>query len=469
MKYSEKHIFKIGRQYIQYHPASSREYLEAVLGAEKTLEQKCIRTPKGIYWKDGLQEQPDISFYSGSAGIAYFYIKLYAATGDEKYKKIIDEAMDYLFATWQTFEVAKMSSPLPEAGNGFYTGLVALTIPMIEAYALETEEERRCEIKQAVRAITDRVLKIAREEQGHLYWRKNLSMFYDGGVLLQLAQIADFLKDEKLLKTAADSASFLSELAEKSATGGLIYDGYNGANGYVAPNFEFGSAGAGYVLLRFYELTGKKEFLEKAVLCARFLDEISVAQEKGKLIPYRVGEDAPTIFYLGACHGPAGTGKFYYKLYQITKDPKYVQDLNELFEGLEALGAPRKMSSGLWNCVNYCCGASGHVHTYIGLYLSTGEERWKELAKQSANILLGEKDQTEDGAVYWKTALDRIAPNVYTIPVGYYDGIAGIAGTLLEMYLLEENHFHWSRLADDPYKEEYNKEECNDEKEQANE
>ena len=270
MNHSEKHIFKIGGKYIQYHPTSDKEYLDAALGAEKTLEQKCVRTEKGIYWKDGLQIQPDISFYSGSAGIAYFYIKLYAVTGDDKYKKIIDEAIDYLLATWQNFEVARMSSPLPEAGNGFYTGLIALTIPMIEAYGLETKAERRCEIKCAVRAITERVLEIAKEEQGHLYWRKNLSMFYDGGVLLQLAQIADFLQDEALLERAVDSVSFLSGLAEQSATGGLIYDGYNGENGYVAPNFEFGSAGAGYVLLRFHELTGKKEFLEKAILCARF-------------------------------------------------------------------------------------------------------------------------------------------------------------------------------------------------------
>lgn len=217
MDHSERHIFKIGRKYTQYHPTSSREYLDAALGAEKTLEQKCIRTEQGIYWKDGLQIQPDISFYSGSAGIAYFYIKLYAATGEEKYKKIIDEAMDYLLANWQTFEVAKMSSPLPEAGNGFYTGLIALTIPMIELYGLETKEERKSELKCAVRAITDRVLEIAREEQGHLYWRKNLSMFYDGGVLLQLAQIADFLDDETLLERAADSVSFLSEFAERSA------------------------------------------------------------------------------------------------------------------------------------------------------------------------------------------------------------------------------------------------------------
>ncbi len=459
MDHSKKHIFKIGRKYIQYHPTSGREYLDAALGAEKTLEQKCIRTEKGVYWKDGLQVQPDISFYSGSAGIAYFYIKLYAATGDEKYKTIINEAIDYLLATWQDFEVARMSSPVPEAGKGFYTGLIALTIPMIEAYGLETEEERRNEIKRAVRAITDQVIGIAKEEQGHLYWRKTLSMFYDGGVSLQLAQIAEFLEDEKLLEIAADSVSFLSELGRQSASGGLIYDGYNGENGYVAPNFEFGSAGAGYVLLRFYEFTGKKEFLEKAILCARFLDEISVAQEKGKLIPYRVGADEPVLFYLGACHGPAGTGKFYYKLYQVTKDPAYAKDLQDLFDGLESLGAPEKMSAGLWNCVNYCCGASGHVHTYIGLYLGTGEERWKKLAEQSADILLGEMDQTEDGAVYWTTALDRIAPNVYTIPGGYYDGIAGIAGTLLEMYLLEEKQFHWSRLVDDPYKETYNEKE----------
>lgn len=452
MNHSGKHFFKIGQKYLMHQPVSGKEYMDAVLRAEKTLEQKCIRTEKGIYWKDELQEEPDISFYSGSAGIMYFYIKLYAVTKDEKYKKIIDASLDYLFATWQKFEVARMSSPLPEAGNGFYTGVIALTIPMIEAYGIETKEERKIEIKNTVRAIAEYVIEIAKKEQGHLYWRKNLSMFYDGGVLLQLAQIAEFLKDKKMLEIAADSVSFLSKIAQYSKNGGLIYDGYNGENGYVAPNFEFGSAGAGFVLLSFYERTGNEEFLKKAILCETFLEEISVPQKKGKLIPYRIGKNEPVIFYLGACHGPAGTGKFYYKLYQITKDPQYAQKLQELFDGLESLGGPKKMSAGLWNCVNYCCGAAGHVHTYVGLYLDTKEEKWKKLAEQSANILLGEKEETEDGAVYWKTALDRIAPSVYTIPVGYYDGIAGIAGTLLEMYLLEENKFHWNRLADDPYK-----------------
>ncbi len=458
MSREEKHSFKIGKKYEQYQPASYKEYLDAVLGAEKTLEQKCVRTKKGIYWKDGLQEEPDISFYSGSAGIMYFYVKLYAATKDKKYQKIIEEAGNYLMQTWQDFKVAQMSSPLPEAGSGFYTGKIALTIPFIEAYAIEEREERRKEIKDTVRAITNQVLEAARTEEGHIYWRKNLSMFYDGGVLLQLAQIAEFLEDKELMEKIIDSVSFLAAQAEESKDGGLIYDGYNGGNGYIAPNFEFGSAGAGYVLLRFYELTRKEEFLQKAILCAKFLQEISVPQQKGMLVPYRIREKSPAIFYLGACHGPAGTGKFYYKLYQVTKDTKYADCLQELFDGLESLGGPARMSAGLWNCVNFCCGAAGHVHTYIGLYVSTGEERWKELAEESANILLGEMEQNEDGSLYWKTALDRIAPEVYTVPVGYYDGVAGIAGVLLELYLLEKKEFQWKRLADDPYKETWREE-----------
>jgi hypothetical protein len=50
-------------------------------------------------------------------------------------------------------------------------------------------------------------------------------------------------------------------------------------------------------------------------------------------------------------------------------------------------------------------------------------------------------------------ALDRIAPDVYTVPVGYYDGIAGIASALLQLYLVEENKFEWKRLVDDPFSE----------------
>jgi lantibiotic modifying enzyme len=445
--------FKVGKSYLFHKAQSEKEYLDAVLGAEKMLQKQCAKTQDGIYWNDVLQDEPDRAFYSGSAGILYFYIKLYKALKRENDKKIIDQAVDYLIHTWKEFKVADMSSPLPEADNGFYTGLIALTIPLIEAYDIETEDQRKEKIKETVRLITEEVLKRAQTENGYYFWRKNLAMFYDGGVLLQLLQIAEFLDDKDLLKNVIDSGRYLADTAYEHKNGGLIYDGYNGGNHYVAPNFEFGSAGSGYILLCLYEASGDPIFLEKAIACANFLNKISIRQEKGKLIPYRYGGAEKTIYYLGACHGPGGTGKFYYKLYQVTKEETYLKQLHELYDGIEALGGPVKMSEGLWNCINLCCGAAGHVQAYTGLYVSTKETKWLELARQSAGVLLGEMETTEDGANYWQVALDRIAPDVYTVPVGYYDGIAGIASALLQLYLVEENKFEWKRLVDDPFSE----------------
>jgi lantibiotic modifying enzyme len=445
--------FKVGKEYRFHQAASKQEYLDAVLGAEKMLRKKCVETGDGIYWQDVLQDEPDRAFYSGSAGVLYFYIKLYKALNRESDKKIIDGAVDYLVNTWKEFKVADMSSPLPEADNGFYTGLVALTIPLIEAYDIEADTARKETIKAAVSAITEEVLRRASTEDGKLFWRKNLAMFYDGGVVLQLLQVAEFLDDKALTEKVVESGRYLADTAYKHKEGGLVYDGYNGGNPYVAPNFEFGSAGAGFTLLRLYEVSGDKAFLDKAISCAEFLDKISIRQKKGILIPYRYGGADKTIFYLGSCHGPAGTGKFFYKLYKVTKDEKYLRQLYSLYDGLEALGGPGKMSEGLWNCINLCCGAAGHVQVYVALYVSTKEEKWLELARKSAGILLGEKETTEDGAAYWEVALDRVSPEVFTVPVGYYDGIAGIASALLQIYLVEEGKFDWKRLVDDPFDE----------------
>jgi hypothetical protein len=372
--------------------------------------------------------------------------------------EIIEGALDYLINTWDRFQVADMSSPLPEAGNGFYTGISAVTIPLIEAYDILDDDAKKEQMKSTVRKIYHAIVETAKEENGVLYWRKNLAMFYDGGVLLQLLQIAEFLEDDHITANVLKSGRLLADTAYESKGGGLVYDGYNGENEYVAPNFEFGSAGSGYVLLKLYEMTQDGSYLDKALKCYDFLQEIGIKQSKGKLIPYRYGRTDQTIYYLGACHGPAGTGKFFYKLYQVTHDKKYLDALYELYDGLEALGGPTKMSAGLWNCVNLCCGAAAHVQAYIGLYVSTKDRKWFTLAEKSADILLGEMENGKDGAVYWPVALDRIAPTVFTVPMGYYDGTAGIASALLQMYLLKEGRFTWKRLVDDPFLENNGKE-----------
>lgn len=47
----------------------------------------------------------------------------------------------------------------------------------------------------------------------------------------------------------------------------------------------------------------------------------------------------------------------------------------------------------------------------------------------------------------------RLKPDFVTTDLGYYDGQAGMAATLLQMYLIESGSYHWNRLPDDPFPE----------------
>ena len=190
------------------------------------------------------------------------------------------------------------------------------------------------------------------------------------------------------------------------------------------------------------------------------LEEVRVPQEKGSAITYRIYDDGAiekegdrTVFYLGLCHGPAGTGRFYYELAKNTGDDVYRKILVDLVDGLEALGAPERQSPGFWNTVNYCCGHAGLVHFFIGLYLADHDERWRDLAVRAGDVLLGSEEIQADGSSDWPIAFNRVDPDDFTRPLGYYDGAAGIAAVLLELYLLGKDEFVWPRFGDDPFPE----------------
>ena len=169
------------------------------------------------------------------------------------------------------------------------------------------------------------------------------------------------------------------------------------------------------------------------------------------MIPYRGGEHEEIFFYLGNCHGAAGTAKFYYLLYKTSGDKAYLEKVHALFDGFESLGAPEKMSKGFWNNTSVCCGHGGVVNTATGLFESTGEERWKELAKKSAEILLGEKDEVSKKLFSWPIAYRRVAPTEFSYTVFYNDGAAGNAAALLKIYMAENSSKNPHPFAEDPF------------------
>ena len=87
----------------------------------------------------------------------------------------------------------------------------------------------------------------------------------------------------------------------------------------------------------------------------------------------------------------------------------------------------------------------------MGLYRGTHNERYHDLALRAANVLLGEKETDENGAAYWPMAWERVKPEAIDTGRGYYDGAAGVASALLQIYLNENGNFNWTRLGDDPF------------------
>ena len=87
---------------------------------------------------------------------------------------------------------------------------------------------------------------------------------------------------------------------------------------------------------------------------------------------------------------------------------------------------------------------------YLGLWAAFGEEHDLELAKRCGKILLdaAEVEKEQEPFLKWRFALDRIAPDVLTTPIGCF----GLA--LLQLHLAETYQYHVTRFLDDPFPDE---------------
>ncbi|HEY2662129.1 MAG TPA: lanthionine synthetase LanC family protein [Caulobacteraceae bacterium] len=123
---------------------------------------------------------------------------------------------------------------------------------------------------------------------------------------------------------------------------------------FTAPNFAHGGAGVGYFLAEAYKATGEERFLSGAKAAARYVLSRATPMGDGRLICHTEEARSP-IFYLGACHGPAGTGRLFLELHAITGDAAWLDEAKALARGLLRLGAPEARSKGLWNNHGQCC------------------------------------------------------------------------------------------------------------------
>lgn len=202
---------------------------------------------------------------------------------------------------------------------------------------------------------------------------------------------------------------------------------------FTAPNFAHGGVGVAYFLARLFEHTKDQSHLDAAIAGAKHAQAIAFTSGDGHLLCHqKEGKHPDEHFYLGQCHGPAGTSRLYYLLGQITGEQSWLDFADSLRRGLEATGAPQTRSFGLWNNVSQCCCDAGIGDYGLYMYRATGDASYLKLATDVANELVRRATADENG-YRWPQAEHRARPDFIETQTGYMQGAAGIGSFFLHL------------------------------------
>lgn len=442
----DKWSFRVGKPYAIKRADSPDEWLAVALQAERYIAGFQLEDDDGVYWEGVGGEAPNPGYADGSAGILHFYIQLARVTQDPRHWETARRS-----ASWIRSKVGEAPVTMLEGFDSCY-GLM-----LLEAAAVFADSS----YAEAARRFAQRYLLHYEQGEHGPYWTGNTAWVKDGGIILFLLALGRYLDDPAILDVVRRAGAQYLSAGKPDGDGHLVFDGHFGGTFSVEgvvfhmehnmPNWEFGAAGSGYILLKLYKLTGERRYLDAAFDQLRYLRSVAVPQTKGVLIPRSLGPEERDLFPLGHCHGIAGTGLFPFLLHQLTGDKSAAEFLVALADGFEAVGAPEHQSRGLWNIDTLCCGHAGLVHYFVGLYLATGESRWHDLAIRCGNVILGMKEDLGEGRADWPIAFWRQKPDDITRPHSLFRGAAGIGLALVEIAMMERGDFTLDRFIDDPF------------------
>lgn len=288
--------------------------------------------------------------------------------------------------------------------------------------------------------------------------RKIASLAQPRGAGVQWTEVTDiisgsagtglFLLAMKETALAAKAGDRLLELAEASEHGSLWK--MDPKFPRVMPNFSHGTAGVAYFLARLYEETKDRKYLTAAESGARHLLAIADQQGESCRIHHHTpgGED---LFYLGWCHGPTGTARLFFQLFKVTGDRRWMEAVRKSANALLTSGIPETRTPGFWNNVGQCCGDAGAAEFLLSLHRETGDRRYLDFAKRLTDHILGAAARDGSG-LKWIHAENRVSPQEVKAQTGYMQGSAGIGIWLLRLDAALAGKPSQLRFPDSPWK-----------------
>jgi len=403
--------------------AAERPYLDAALQAAKWIRSSAIRIDSGMVWPSDPRDAKTVntSLYSGTPGVILFFLEAYRSTDDQSYLKDARAGADHLLTA-----LAGVSEA------GLYTGVSGIGFTLAETFKATGDAKYRDGALRCAQLIRERAVKA----DGGIEWNDSTDIISgSAGAGLFLLYAARELKDSAARETAVQAGRRLIALGRPEAVG--INWRMSPKFPRSMPNFSHGTAGVAYFFATLYSETKKQEFLDAAIAGANYLKSIANTEGEGCLV-FHHEPDGKDLYYLGWCHGPVGTARLFYRLYQVTGDKVWMEWTEKSARSVMASGIPEKQTPGFWNNVSICCGSAGVAEFFLNLSRVTRASKYLEFSKRVTAQLLAKGTRDETG-LRWVQAEHRVKPDLLVAQTGYNQGAAGIGILLLRLDAFQQS------------------------------
>lgn len=417
--------------------AEERPFRDAALDAAQWITASAVETEHGRTWPGvpGDEKSLNNTLYSGTPGVVLFFLEAYYTTGDKGLLEQARAGADYLLATLSQEQTA-----------GLYAGISGIGFALLETYKATNDTVYQQGTELCLRFLRENTERIGYGVQ----WSETTDIISgNAGTGLFLLSAGRELEEPTWIDLAAEAGLRLIELGQP-AEGGLKW-AMDPRYPRLMPNFSHGTAGIAYFLATLYQATQEKKFLDAALSGATYLKAVAHTEDGACLILHHEpeGED---LFYLGWCHGPVGTSRLFYRLFQITGDREWMDWVERGAQAILNSGIPEKEHPGFWNNVGVCCGSAGVADHFLSLYQVTKKTAYLDFARALTTQILTEASRDSSG-IRWIQAEHRSRPDFLQAQTGLMQGAAGIGLWLLRMDAHERGESVRIFLPDTPFGE----------------
>ncbi|MCK4644777.1 MAG: hypothetical protein KAU46_00845 [Candidatus Aminicenantes bacterium] len=376
-----------------------------------------VQTKVGTTWPavPGDTKTINNTLYSGTPGVVLFFLEAFHATGDQDFLEDARIGANYL-----------LSALDKEKGAGLYVGVSGIGYCLEETYKATKEWQYR----QGVVRCLDNLKEWAEEKEKGIQWGETTDIISgNAGTGLFLLYLAEEWKDESVLAMAKQVGDRLVEVGIPAEEGTKW--AMNPQNPRLMPNFSHGTAGIAYFLASLYQKTNEQKHLDGALAGAQYLKSVAKTEDDVCLIFHHEPE-GEELFYLGWCHGPVGTARLFYRLYQITEEQEWMHWIEKGAHGILKSGIPDQEVPGFWNNVGVCCGSAGVAEFFLSLYQVTEKQEYLEFARELTTQILNKASHDASG-MWWVHAEHRSRPDFLQSQTNLMQGAAGVGIWLLHL------------------------------------